>query len=75
MVQIPTPTTVNTPIGLILKNRRLPAPLAESREIEPEAKSKVDPEARPATGLAPESNNGLNFNRPIEDWDLIDRVL
>ena len=67
MIQIPTPTTVNAPTGLIPENRRLPAPLAESREIELEAEPKADPEVRPATGLAPESNNGPNFNRLIED--------
>ena len=74
-VRIPTPTTVNAPIGLVPKNRRLPTPLVESREIEPEAEPKADPEVRPATGLTPESNDGPNFNRPIEDWDLINRVL
>ena len=66
-VRIPTPIIVNAPTGLISENRRLPAPPVESREIEPEAEPKADPEVRPATGLTPESNDGPNFNRPIED--------
>ena len=66
-VRIPTPITVNTPIGLVPENRRLPAPPVESRKIEPEAEPKADPEIRSVTGLTPESNNGPNFNRSIKD--------